>query len=138
MGAARDVVDQFYKHFGAGDMSGATQLFAADCITVSPAGSMDTAEHEAFANSFKAAMPDGRMEIVRAVESGDEIYVSGRLKGTHENDLVGAEGVIPASGNAVDLPYADYFKVKDGLIVEHEVVWDQFGLMAQLGVMPQV
>lgn len=136
MGAARDVVEQFYKRFDAGDMAGASEVFTSDCVTVTPAGAMNNAEHEAFGNAFKAAMPDGHMEIVRAVESGDEIYVSGRLKGTHQNDLVTAQGTIPASGNAVDLPFADYFRVRDGQIAEHEVVWDQLTMMAQLGAMP--
>jgi steroid delta-isomerase-like uncharacterized protein len=136
MGATRDVVEQFYKRFEAGDMAAATEMFTDDCVTVTPAGALSNAEHEAFGNAFKSAMPDGRMEVVRVVESGDEIYVSGRLQGTHENELVTAQGTIPASGNAVDLPFADYFRVADGRIAEHEVVWDQLGLMAQLGAMP--
>lgn len=136
MGAARDVVEQFYKRFEAGDMASAVELFTDGCVTVTPAGAMDNTEHQAFGNAFKTAMPDGHMEIVRAVESGDEVYVSGRLKGTHQSDLVTAQGTIPASGNAVDLPFADYFRVTDGRIAEHEVVWDQLAMMAQLGAMP--
>lgn len=31
---------------------------------------------------------------------------------------------------------ADYFRVADGRIVEHEVIWDQLGLLAQLGALP--
>ena len=136
MGAVRDVVDEFYARFADGDMAGASTLFAADCMTVTPGGAMDVTEHEAFGNAFKSAMVDGRLEPVRVVESGDEIVVLGRLKGTHKGDLVTAQGTIPASGNTVELPYADYFRVRDGKIVEHEVFWDQLAMMTQLGAMP--
>ena len=136
MGKAREVVEQFYERFGAGDMATVTTYFAPDCITVTPAGAFSNAEHEAFGKAFKDAMPDGHMEIVRVVESGDEIYITGRFKGTHKGDLVSPQGTVPASGNALDMPFADYFRVVDGKIVEHEVVWDQLGMMAQLGAMP--
>ncbi|MFP5319695.1 MAG: hypothetical protein ACLGI2_15535 [Acidimicrobiia bacterium] len=46
------------------------------------------------------------------------------------------QGTIPASGWPLDLPFADYFRVSDGRIVEHDVIWDQLGFLAQLGAMP--
>ena len=76
------------------------------------------------------------MDIVRAVEAGDQVYVSGRFKGTHSGDLVSPQGTIPASGNSLDMPFVDYFRVQGGKIVEHEVVWDQVGMMGQLGASP--
>ncbi len=134
MGEARDVVDRFYGSAGAGDLKAVSACFADACITVTPAGAFDKAEHEAFFGSFKAALPDAHMTVVRAVESGNEVFVSGRFQGTHQGDLVTPQGTVPASGNALDLPYADYFRVENGEIVEHEVVWDSMTMMAQLGV----
>ncbi len=75
------------------------------------------------------------MEVVRAVEADGEVYLTGRFKGTHTGDLVSPEGTIPASGTSLDLPFADYFRVSGGKIVEHEVIWDQMGLLAQLGAL---
>ena len=137
MGHARDVAEGFYERFGAGDFEGVTAIFGPGCVTVTPAGSFDPAQHEAFARAFKNAMPDGHMELVRAVEGGDEVYITGRFKGTHTGDLVTPQGTLPASGNELDMPFADYFRVQDGKIVEHEVVWDQLGMMAQLGALSQ-
>jgi len=94
------------------------------------------AQHEKFFQAFKNALPDAHMELVRAVESGDEVFISGRFKGTHQGDLVSPQGTIPASGNSLDLPFADYFRVEDGKIVEHEVVWDSMAMMGQLGASP--
>jgi ketosteroid isomerase-like protein len=53
--------------------------------------------------------------------------------GTQTGDLVTPQGTLPASGNRLDLPYADYFRVADGRIVEHRVYRDQAGMLAQLG-----
>ena len=135
MGDARHVVEQFYKAFSAGDFEAVTGYFAPECITVTPAGPLDNAAHEAFGRAFKEGFPDGRMEIVRAVEDGADIFLSGRFVGTHTGDLAGPGGTIPASGRPLDMPFADYFRVVDGQIIAHEVVWDQLGMMAQLGVM---
>lgn len=136
MGQARDVAEEFYRRFGAGDLAGVTALFADDCTTVTPAGSFTNEEHEAFGQSFRDALPDARMEVVRAVEGADDVYLTGRFKGTHKGDLVSPQGTVPASGNSLDLPFADYFRVHDGKIVEHEVIWDQMGMLAQLGALP--
>jgi ketosteroid isomerase-like protein len=136
MGAARDAVDRFYAALAAGDLAGVTVGFAPNCRTETPAGVMSPAEHEGFIGAFKAALPDAHMHVVNAVESGDEIFVEGRFRGTHRKDLVTPQGTVPASGRTLDLPYADYFRVADGKIVEHRVFWDQGAMMAQLGARP--
>lgn len=137
MGDARETVDRFYRSAGEGDIESLSACFADGCVTTTPAGAFDKAQHEDFFRAFKSAMPDAHMEVVRAVESGDEIFISGRFKGTHQGDLVTPQGTIPASGNALDLPYADYFRVEADKIVEHEVVWDSMAMLTQLGAAPQ-
>jgi ketosteroid isomerase-like protein len=136
MGEARDVAERFYERFGGDDLAGVTALFADGCSTVTPAGTFDKVEHEAFGRAFRDAFPDARMVVVRAVEAGDEVYVTGRFEGTHEGDLVAPQGTIPASGRSLAMPFADYFRVRAGKIVEHEVIWDQMGMLAQLGALP--
>jgi steroid delta-isomerase-like uncharacterized protein len=137
MGAALDTAKRFYAAMGAGNFAELTACFAADCPTVTPAGAMTPAEHEAFGRAFKAALPDAHMVIERAVEAGPEVFIAGRFRGTHTGDLVTRQGTLPASGRPLDLPYADYFRVEDGRIVEHRVYWDQADMMTQLGTSPQ-
>jgi ketosteroid isomerase-like protein len=136
MGQALETVKAFCRDFGAGDFTAVSARFSADCKTVLPAGTMNVKEHEMFARAFKAALADGHMEIVKAVESGDEVFVEGRFKGTHTGDLVTPQGTIPASRKKLDLRYADYFRVQGGRIVEHHVFWDQVDMMSQLGAAP--
>lgn len=136
MGEPRKTAERFYERFGAGDLDGALALFADDCVTVTPVGPLSNEEHQAFGQSFRNALPDAHMDVVRAVEAGDEVHITGRFKGTHTGDLVSPQGTIPASANAIDVPFAEYWKVADGKIVGHEVIWDQMGMLAQLGALP--
>lgn len=136
MGEALDVARRYYDRFQAGDFDGATACFEPDCTTVTPAGAMGTADHEQFGRAFKAALPDAHMVFDRAIESDDAVAVEGRFVGRHSADLVTPQGTIPASGANLDMPFADFFRVKDGRIVEHRVYWDQLGMMAQLGAGP--
>src|SRR5438045_5131368 len=107
MGEARQTAERFYELFEAGDLDGAEALFASSCVTVTPMGTLNNEEHRAFGQAFRDGLPDAHMDIVRIVEAGNEAFVSGRFKGTHKGDLVSPQGTIPASGNALDMPFVD-------------------------------
>jgi steroid delta-isomerase-like uncharacterized protein len=136
MGEARPTVDRYYACFAASDWEAARDCYADDCITVMPGMQLDNDAHMAVGRAFKAAMPDGRMEVVRAVENDDEVFVGGTFRGSHTGDMVTPQGSIPASGNELALPFADYFRIEDGRIVEHNVVFDQLTMLTQLGAAP--
>lgn len=137
MGEARSVTERFYQSFAAGDFDAARACFADACVTSSPMGDLDPAAHEAFGRALKGGLPDARMEILRAAEAGDQVFVHGRFRGTHTADLVSPGGTLPATGNTLDLAFADYFRVQDGRIVAHEIIWDQMSLLSQLGALRQ-
>ncbi len=137
MGEALDMAKRFYAAFEAGDFEGGSALFAPDCTNVTPAGSMAVDEHEQFGRAFKDGLPNARMVIEDAVEAGDAVAIRGRFRGTHTGDLVSPEGSIPASGRELDMPFADFLRVRDGRIVEHHVYWDQMGMLAQLGALAE-
>jgi steroid delta-isomerase-like uncharacterized protein len=136
MGRPRDSAERFYERFGAGDVDGAAGLFSSDCIHVTPAGQQDATAWKAFAEAFRSALPDAHMEIVSVVEAGDAVAIEARFKGTHRGALVTPQGEIPASGNALDVPFADFFRLGDDKFVEHRVYWDQAAMMAQLSPAP--
>jgi predicted ester cyclase len=85
---------------------------------------------------LKTALPDAHMELVRVLESGDEVYVTGRFKGTQQNDLLTPVGTLVASGAKLDLLFVDYFRVQDGKIIECEAVRDRLDMILQLGGIP--
>lgn len=133
MGEAKEVAERFYERFGAGDIVGAFADFVPECIALTPSGPLNNERHEATARMLKHAVPDGDFELIRTLESGEEIYITGRFRGTHKNDLTTPLGTIIASGNTLDLFFVDYMRVVNGKIVECEAVWDRLGMVAQLG-----
>lgn len=137
MGEAREIGERYYELFTAGQFEDATAMYADDCVTSTPTGDLDNAQHEGFARLFKGAFPDGHMEVTHVVEAGDDVCFIGRFKGTHTGDLVSPGGTIPASGNALDMPFVDYFRVSAGKIVAQESIFDQMTLLAQLGALGQ-
>ena len=136
MGQARDAAERFFERFGAGDIDGALECFAPDCISITPTGPLNNAQHHAAADALKRALPDSHMELIRVLESGDEVYVTGRFKGIHQHDLATPLGTIAGSGKELDLLFVDYFRVVDGRIVECEAVRDRLGMILQLGGPP--
>jgi predicted ester cyclase len=71
-------------------------------------------------HAFMAAFADSHMDVSRMVSVGDEVWVTGRFRGTHTGDLVGEQGTIPASGKAIDVPFAEVFTIRDGRIAHQE------------------
>ena len=136
MGRPRESAERFYERFRAGDLDGAVALFSSDCTHVTPAGGQDAHEWKSFGEAFRSALPDAHMEVVSVVEAGDRLAVEARFKGTHRGALATEQGEIPASGNTIDVPFADFFRMVDDLFVEHRVYWDQAEMMAQLGAAP--
>ena len=133
MGAALDVVQQFFASFAAGDLDAADDLFADDCAFAMPPGPLTKAEHRGMAEAFRGALPDAHMVVDHVVDGGDEVFLEGRFQGTHSGALQSPDGTLPASGNTLDLRFADYFRVADGRVVEHRTYWDQADMMRQLG-----
>ena len=136
MGEALDAAQRFYRLFGEGDLDGAAAVFHPDCITRQPTGDLKSEEHKAYGEVFKAALPDAHMVMESAVESGDWVAIRGRFQGNHTGPLQTPMGEIPPSGNAVDMPFADFFRVEDGRAVEHHVYWDMVTMRTQVGAAP--
>jgi ketosteroid isomerase-like protein len=136
MGNTRDTVERFYDSFAAGDLDAAMAVFDPGCVSRMPGGSLDQAGHRAMGAAFRAGLPDCRMVVDHAVETGEQIVVIGRFQGTQTGELVSGGGTIPASGKPLDLRFMDYFRVVGETIVEHETVFDQMELLGQLGALP--
>ncbi len=133
-------LSQLQKHYDylvTGDLDADLELFAPDVETVTPNGTLKGIdEFRALGEAFKTAMSDMRHEIVRSYELGDTVIAEAVFSGVHTGPMAGPGGAIPASGNAVAFPYADFLTFRDGRCVSHRIYWDNVALMAQLGVTP--
>jgi len=130
------IVQNFYDNWAAGRLDEVRSLFTDDAAIATPAGTFDLDAHEQMGQAFMTAFPDSHMDVSRIVTVGDEVWVTGRFKGTQTGDLVGEQGTVPASGRAIDVPFAEVFTVREGKIARQETYWDQMTMMAQIGALP--
>ena len=81
---------------------------------------------------YLAAFPDMRLSAEDIVAEEDRVALRWRIQGTHQGELMG----IPATGKAVDITGAVIRRYADGKVAEHWEVFDQVGMLQQLGVIP--
>lgn len=85
-----------------------------------------------FAGMFLAAFPDAHLAIEDIIASGDIVATRTRYSGTHTGDFMG----IPATGKAFSVGCMNFFRVRDGKIVDNWSQFDMLGLLQQLGAIP--
>jgi steroid delta-isomerase-like uncharacterized protein len=89
---------------------------------------------KAFVTALRTGFPDLSVETVAVVGEGDEAWMQSEMSGTHEGEFLG----VPATGKTITTLLFDRIRVTDGTIVEHWGVSDDFGMMTQLGVVPEM
>jgi ketosteroid isomerase-like protein len=125
LSAAGEVMARFYEDFGAGNIKNAVSVCAEDLEIIDP-GMGHVVGRERFRQyleTFKRAMPDARARV------------EGRFIATHTGPLATDDGDVAPTGATVDLPFADFSRVRDGKIVAYHTYYDQLGPLTQLGLM---
>lgn len=78
---------------------------------------------------LRAAFTDRDYKTERFICEGDWASCFGHIEGTHSGLFMGIE----PTGKRVNIPYMDFWKVKDDLIVDNRVSVDFARVLAQLG-----
>lgn len=92
---------------------------------------MDRAGHEAFALAFYAGFPDVAHHIEWVVADAGTAVMRAHLKGTHTGSFFG----IPPTGRAIVVAMHVFLKIEDGKVTELFGLFDEAGLLRQLGVL---
>jgi len=86
-----------------------------------------------FSGSFAEAFPDLRLTVQDIAAEGDTVAARVSFRGTHGGEFQG----IPPTGKQVAFSSMEFNRVRDGKVEEHWVELDLFGLMQQLGAIPE-
>jgi steroid delta-isomerase-like uncharacterized protein len=124
-----------YERINAGDVEGFGAVLADDFVDHEELPGLAPTKDGvmAFFRMYLGAFPDLRMNAEDVIASGDKVVARVRATGTHEGDLLG----MPATGRQVDVQLIDIIRFgDDGLAREHWGVFDQMGMMQQLGAIP--
>lgn len=135
MSTLLNLIRQHYINTERGDLDASVPLFAPDVETVTPQGTLRGLDKfRAMGEAFGQAFTDMHYEIVRSIEDGDTVAIEAVFSGRHTGLLKTPDGEVPATGNTVSFPFADFFEVRDGVCVSHRVYWDNVALMTQMSV----
>jgi predicted ester cyclase len=93
---------------------------------------MNLAGHQAFSTAFYAAFPDTAHTIDEIVAQDDRVAVRFTLRGTHQGSFFG----IPPTQRPIAVPAVVIMHVRDGRVTDLQGVFDQLGLMQQIGALP--
>jgi predicted ester cyclase len=76
----------------------------------------------------KSVAPDYYIVAEQMVSEGDTVAVRGKVNGIHRGEFNG----IPPTGKRFSVDVAVFYRVKDGKIVDHWMVFDALGAANQL------
>ena len=81
---------------------------------------------------FHVAFSDFHDQMEQIVAEGDRVAYLGTISGINDGELFG----FPATGKRMSVRGINFFRLKDGQIVERWGQFDVLGLMQQLGLAP--
>ena len=77
----------------------------------------------------------GEMDAARLwIADGDKVVTRWTGRGTHDGDLMG----VAPTGKQVTVSGLTLSRLANGKVVEEYTNWDTFGMMKQLGVVPEL
>lgn len=127
----KEVIRRVFDAISGGDMKTLESLLADDVVEHEEFPGLEPNKEGvlAFFRHMRTAFPDMKWMADDLLADADLVAVRGRFRGTHQGEFMD----IPGSGNSVEVPLADFFRVRDGKVVEHWGVTDTGSLMQQLG-----
>jgi ketosteroid isomerase-like protein len=85
--------------------------------------------------NYGAAFSDMHRELYDVYVSGDVVIVELALQGTHDGPLSLPQGILPPTGNRMDAPCCDVFKLENGRIQLFDCYPSGTVILGQLGVL---
>ncbi|MGW4531881.1 ester cyclase [Nocardia sp. NPDC004340] len=127
------LIERFVNEFwNAGRLPAADELMAPDVVIHAPeVGGIEGLK--AFNTAMRTAFPDWHSTLEEVVAEGDRVAERWTGRGTQLGEFQG----IPATGRTVAVPGVVFYRVRDGRITEFRGSFDTFGLLGQLGAVPQ-
>lgn len=133
----KDVIRGIWAAMNSRALDDLDDLIAADMVRHCPATPQvqvrSLAAFKEFLRGFEASFPDNVQVLEHLVAEGDRVAVWSTFEGTHQ----GAFGSLPASGRTVRFEFAAVLRLLDGKVAEWWVTWDNMGVLAQLGALPE-
>ncbi len=133
---ARAEIDKYNAHA----LDGLAGLFSSDAEIVNvPTGVSDRGPKAArdSAQTLLTAFPDGKFELINVIAGERNAAVEYRAHGTHTGKLVARAGALQPTGRKLEIRLCDVMEIQGGKITGLRSYWDMYGLLSQLGLVPE-
>jgi steroid delta-isomerase-like uncharacterized protein len=135
---ARQAFDKATEAFNAHDIDEFAGTLADDVVFRAPGG-ISGEGRQACAQFFAGwlgSFPDAHVKIRAVHIAGDVAVEEGTFTGTHDGVLHTSAGDIPPTGRHVTADYIEVHRFRDGKSIHSNLMYDQFEMLEQLGLMP--
>jgi steroid delta-isomerase-like uncharacterized protein len=126
----------FEEAFGKGNLNVLDEIIASDHVNSGPGAlpELPTGPQGAkqLVTVYRNAFPDVRFTIDEQIAEGDQVVTRWTADGTHKGELQG----IPATGKSSTVTGIAVDQIVNGKIAKTWGLFDQFGMMQQLGLVP--
>ncbi len=134
------LIKEIYEAFNSRDLDRLDDLFDPEYEDYSVGVPFPTPfglqELKGVLTMYFAAFPDGEWSIsgviTEGAENGEKAAWHDHFTGTHQGELMG----IPPTGRKVDVSGLSMGEIRNGKAYRHWSVFDNLGMMQQLGVIP--
>ena len=133
----RTVSRRFFEEvFGNGKLNVLDDIIAKDNVNSGPGSlpGLPTGPEgtKQLITVYRNAFPDVHFTIDEQIAEGDKVMTRWTAHGTHQGELAG----LPATGKSSTVTGIAVDRIMNGKIAESWGIFDQFGMMQQLGVIP--
>jgi steroid delta-isomerase-like uncharacterized protein len=133
----KTVARRFFEEvFGKGNLNVLDEITARDYVNSGPGTlpGLPTGPEGAkqLVTVYRNAFPDLRFTIDEQIAEGDMVVTRWTGHGTHQGELAG----LPATSKSTTVTGIAVDRIVNGKIAETWGIFDQFGMMQQLGVIP--
>ena len=87
-----------------------------------------------FVSAYREAYPDVRITVNDQIAEGDKVATRWTGRGKHDGELMG----IGPTGKQVTVSGLTLSRLANGKVIEEYTNWDTFGMMQQLGAVPEL
>ncbi len=128
--------------FGRGNLKVVDEIFAANHTNHGPGALPGSAKGpegvKQLVTYYRNAFPDTQFTVDEQVAEGDRVVTRWTAHGTQKGEMPGVSGMpgIPVTGRPVTISGVTIDRFVNGKIVESWGLFDQLGMIQQLGLMP--
>jgi predicted ester cyclase len=130
MAAFRRIIED---GFGRGDLSVVDELVSPDFQEHQRGAEPGLESLNALIQQLRRWFPDLTYTIEDITQQGDTIWGRMKARGTNTGPIMGR----PLTGRRLEIDVIDIIRFRNGQMIEHWGVPDQFGMMQQMGLLPE-